>query len=211
MINIEKVIEKAYKNNKKIQMEEILKLDLKDEELEVVIESLKVAGIEIEEEKEEVVDIDIEISDDVVKDYLKQIGNIQLLTPEDEKELGKKILKGDKIAKQKLINTNLRLVVSIAKRYRNRGMSFGDLIQEGNLGLIKAVDKFDIKKGFKFSTYATWWIRQSITRAIADQSRTIRIPVHANEAINSIKRFESSYILKHCLAPTDEEISKTLG
>jgi RNA polymerase primary sigma factor len=191
MINIEKIIEKAYKNNKKIQMEEILKLDLKDEDLEVVIESLKVAGIEIEEEKEEA--IEINISDDAVKDYLKQIGRFPLLTPEEEQEIGKRILNGDEEAKQTLINSNLRLVVSVAKRYVSKGMGFEDLLQEGNVGLIKAVEKFDVEKGFKFSTYATWWIRQAMTRAIADQSRTIRIPVHANEAINSIKRFQNKY------------------
>ena len=209
MINIEKIIEKAYKNNKKIQMEEILKLDLKDEELEVVIESLKVAGIEIEEEKEE--EIEIKITDDAVKDYLKQIGRFPLLTPEEEQEIGRRILKGDEKAKQELINSNLRLVVSVAKRYASKGMGFEDLLQEGNLGLIKAVDKFDVEKGFKFSTYATWWIRQAMTRAIADQSRTIRIPVHANEAINSIKRFQNKYSFENGVEPTDEEISEALG
>lgn len=209
MINIEKIIEKAYKNNKKIEMEEILKLDLKDEELEVVIESLKVAGIEIAEEKEE--EIEINITDDAVKDYLKQIGKFPLLSPEEEQEIGRRILKGDEKAKQTLINANLRLVVSVAKRYQSKGMGFEDLLQEGNLGLIKAVDKFDVEKGFKFSTYATWWIRQAMTRAIADQSRTIRIPVHANEAINSMKRFQNKYMFENGIDPTDEEISQALG
>ena len=209
MINVEKIIEKAYKNNKKIEIEEILKLDLKDEELEVVIESLKVAGIEIEEEKEE--EIEINITDDAVKDYLKQIGKFPLLSPEEEQEIGKRILNGDKKAKQTLTNSNLRLVVSVAKRYVSKGMSFEDLLQEGILGLIKAVDKFDVEKGFKFSTYATWWIRQAVTRAIADHSRTIRIPVHANEVINSIKKYETTYETKTGIEPTEQEISESLG
>lgn len=148
--------------------------------------------------------------DDPVKVYLKEIGRVPLLTPEEEIELAIRISEGDEAAKQKLAESNLRLVVSIAKRYVGRGMQFLDLIQEGNLGLIKAVDKFDFTKGFKFSTYATWWIRQAITRAIADQARTIRIPVHMVETINKVKKTNSILLHKNGRDPTAEEIAKEL-
>nr|MCR4879427.1 RNA polymerase sigma factor RpoD [Bacilli bacterium] len=166
-------------------------------------------------------DIDIEHLDatlggevkinDSVKMYLKEIGNFALLKPEEEPILAKKILEGDEEAKQKLINANLRLVVNIAKHYVGRGMLFLDLIQEGNLGLMKAVDKFDYEKGFKFSTYATWWIRQAITRAIADQARTIRIPVHMVETINKMTRVQRQLIQEYGREPTAEEISTAMG
>ena len=130
--------------------------------------------------------------DDPVKVYLKEIGRVPLLTPDEEVDLAVRITNGDEAAKKRLSEANLRLVVSIAKRYLGRGMQFLDLIQEGNLGLIKAVEKFDYTKGFKFSTYATWWIRQAITRAIADQARTIRIPVHMVETINKVKKVSCS-------------------
>ena len=166
-------------------------------------------------------DIDIEHLDatlggevkinDSVKMYLKEIGNYPLLKPEEEPILAKKILEGDEEAKQKLINANLRLVVNIAKHYVGRGMLFLDLIQEGNLGLMKAVDKFDYEKGFKFSTYATWWIRQAITRAIADQARTIRIPVHMVETINKMTRVQRQLIQEYGREPTAEEISTAMG
>ena len=148
--------------------------------------------------------------DDPVKVYLKEIGRVPLLTPEEEIELAIRISEGDEAAKQKLAESNLRLVVSIAKRYVGRGMQFLDLIQEGNLGLIKAVDKFDFTKGFKFSTYATWWIRQAITRAIADQARTIRIPVHMVETINKVKKTSSLLLHKNGRDPTAEEIANEL-
>ena len=148
---------------------------------------------------------------DSVKMYLKEIGNYPLLKPEEEPILAKKILEGDEEAKQKLINANLRLVVNIAKHYVGRGMLFLDLIQEGNLGLMKAVDKFDYEKGFKFSTYATWWIRQAITRAIADQARTIRIPVHMVETINKMTRVQRQLIQEYGREPTAEEISEAMG
>jgi len=148
---------------------------------------------------------------DSVKMYLKEIGNFALLKPEEEPILAKKILEGDEEAKQKLINANLRLVVNIAKHYVGRGMLFLDLIQEGNLGLMKAVDKFDYEKGFKFSTYATWWIRQAITRAIADQARTIRIPVHMVETINKMTRVQRQLIQEYGREPTAEEISEAMG
>ena len=148
--------------------------------------------------------------DDPVKVYLKEIGKVPLLTPEEEIELAIRIGDNDPAAKRRLTEANLRLVVSIAKRYVGRGMQFLDLIQEGNLGLIKAVDKFDYTKGFKFSTYATWWIRQAITRAIADQARTIRIPVHMVETINKVKKTNSQLLHKNGRDPTAEEIAEVL-
>ncbi len=147
---------------------------------------------------------------DSVKMYLKEIGRYDLLKPEEEPELAKRILEGDQDAKNTLINANLRLVVNIAKHYVGRGMAFLDLIQEGNLGLMKAVDKFDYTKGFKFSTYATWWIRQAITRAIADQARTIRIPVHMVETINKMTRVQRQLIQDLGREPTAEEISDAM-
>lgn len=149
--------------------------------------------------------------DDPVKMYLKEIGKIPLLTAEEEVDLAKRMEAGDNYAKKRLAETNLRLVVSIAKRYVGRGMQFLDLIQEGNLGLMKAVEKFDYKRGFKFSTYATWWIRQAITRAIADQARTIRIPVHMVETINKLVRIERQLIQELGRDPTNEEIAKEMG
>ena len=148
--------------------------------------------------------------DDPVKIYLKEIGRVPLLTPEEEIELAQRMKDGDKEAKKRLAEANLRLVVSIAKRYGGRGMSFLDLIQEGNLGLIKAVEKFDYTKGFKFSTYATWWIRQSITRAIADQARTIRIPVHMVETITKVKKTSSQLLHQNGRDPTADEIAQSL-
>ncbi|WP_068269164.1 RNA polymerase sigma factor RpoD [Caviibacter abscessus] len=148
--------------------------------------------------------------DEPIKMYLREIGQIPLLTHEEEIELAQKVLEGDAMAKQKLIESNLRLVVSIAKKHTNRGLKLLDLIQEGNMGLMKAVEKFEYEKGFKFSTYATWWIRQAITRAIADQGRTIRIPVHMIETINKIKK-ESRIILQETgKEPTPEELSMKL-
>ena len=148
--------------------------------------------------------------DDPVRMYLREIGRIPLLTSEQELDLAKRILKGDEEAKQKLAESNLRLVVSIAKKYVGRGMLFLDLIQEGNMGLIKAVEKFDYTKGFKFSTYATWWIRQAITRAIADQARTIRIPVHMVETINKLIRTSRHLLQQLGREPTPEEIAKEM-
>ena len=149
--------------------------------------------------------------DDPVKVYLKEIGRVPLLTPEEETALAMRIVEGDAAAKRRLSEANLRLVVSIAKRYVGRGMQFLDLIQEGNLGLIKAVEKFDYTKGYKFSTYATWWIRQAITRAIADQARTIRIPVHMVETINKVKKVSSQLLHKNGHEPTAEEIAEKLA
>ena len=150
-------------------------------------------------------------NDDPVKVYLKEIGKVPLLTPEEEIDLAIRIAENDESAKRRLAEANLRLVVSIAKRYVGRGMQFLDLIQEGNLGLIKAADKFDYTKGFKFSTYATWWIRQAITRAIADQARTIRIPVHMVETINKVKKANSQLLHENGRDPTAEEIAERLS
>ncbi len=149
--------------------------------------------------------------DDPVRMYLKEIGKVNLLTPEEEVELAMKMAEGDKEAKKRMAEANLRLVVSIAKRYVGRGMLFLDLIQEGNLGLIKAVEKFDYSKGYKFSTYATWWIRQAITRAIADQARTIRIPVHMVETINKVMRISRQLLQELGHDPTPEEIAEDMG
>ena len=165
---------------------------------------------EAEETEEPAVTEQVAI-DDPVKVYLKEIGRVPLLTPEEETALAMRIIEGDDAAKKRLSEANLRLVVSIAKRYVGRGMQFLDLIQEGNLGLIKAVEKFDYTKGFKFSTYATWWIRQAITRAIADQARTIRIPVHMVETINKVKKVSSQLLHKNGHEPTAEEIATELA
>ena len=148
---------------------------------------------------------------DPVRMYLKEIGKISLLSLDEETELSKRIAEGDEEAKNRLAESNLRLVVSIAKRYVGRGMLFLDLIQEGNIGLMKAVEKFDADKGYKFSTYATWWIRQAITRAIADQARTIRVPVHMVETINKLSRYQRQLTLELNREPTDEELAKKMG
>ena len=149
--------------------------------------------------------------DDPVRMYLKEIGRVPLLSPEEEKELAERMAVGDEEAKNKLVEANLRLVVSIAKRYVGKGMFFLDLIQEGNIGLMKAVDKFDYEKGFKFSTYATWWIRQAITRAIADQARTIRIPVHMVETIHKVSRYSRQMLQELGREATAEEIGEKMG
>ena len=174
------------------------------------------ALLELEEPEEvlsELEDLNVlanAMSDDPVKQYLKEIGGYPLLTISEEIELAKRIEEGDEHAKQLLAESNLRLVVSIAKRYVGRGLSFLDLIQEGNLGLIKAVDKFDYNKGYKFSTYATWWIRQAITRSIADQSRTIRIPVHMSEVINKTYRISRTLLQELGREPTEQELADAL-
>ena len=178
------------------------------------IESLD-EGVILEAQQEEV-DVDLTVPegvgiDDPVRMYLKEIGRVPLLSPEEEVSLAKRMEQGDEEAKRKLAEANLRLVVSIAKRYVGRGMLFLDLIQEGNLGLIKAVEKFDFRKGFKFSTYATWWIRQAITRAIADQARTIRIPVHMVETINKLIRVSRQLLQELGREPSPEEIAREMN
>jgi len=176
---------------------------------------LEAAGIKVGEDEATVsadtVQVEDTTVDDSVKMYLKDIGKISLLSAEEEREIAKRMSEGDEEAKNILIESNLRLVVSIAKKYMNRGLALLDLIQEGNIGLIKAVDKFDYTKGFKFSTYATWWIRQAITRAIADQARTIRIPVHMVETINKLTRVQRQLVQDLNREPTDEELAEAMG
>ena len=164
-----------------------------------------------EDEMNEAIAVDGLAIDDPVRMYLKEIGKVDLLSPEEEIELAKRMLEGDEKAKKRLAEANLRLVVSIAKRYVGRGMLFLDLIQEGNLGLIKAVEKFDYTKGYKFSTYATWWIRQAITRAIADQARTIRIPVHMVETINKVIRVSRQLLQELGHDPSPNEIAAEMN
>lgn len=230
----EKLIEQA-KKDKKIEQREIFKaipdtpenIDL----LETVYNELADAGVEVleatepsaedfsdewveEEEEEEVTLTDQvyldDIADDSVRLYLREIGKIPLLKPDEELELAYKVKSGNKKAKDKMAEANMRLVVSIAKRYVGRGLDLLDLIQEGNTGLLRAVEKFDPDKGFKFSTYATWWIRQAITRAIADQARTIRIPVHMVETINKLLRTQRRLTQELNREPTNEEIAKAM-
>lgn len=204
--------------------------DLTPEQIDEIYEKLNGMGIEVVpeasdiepidgpsvEEHSEEVDVDLTVPegvgiDDPVRMYLKEIGRVPLLSPEEEVSLAMRMEQGDEEAKRKLAEANLRLVVSIAKRYVGRGMLFLDLIQEGNLGLIKAVEKFDYRKGYKFSTYATWWIRQAITRAIADQARTIRIPVHMVETINKLIRVSRQLLQEYGREPTPEEIAGEMG
>ena len=188
---------------------------LNAKDLTLDIEEPKTNDLENEEElsDEELAITDENVdafADDSVRLYLREIGKIPLLTPEEEADLAKRIVKGDKKAKDKMVESNMRLVVSIAKRYGGRGLDFLDLIQEGNTGLLRAVEKFDPSKGFKFSTYATWWVRQAITRAIADQARTIRIPVHMVETINKVLRTSRKLTSELNREPTNEEIAKEL-
>ena len=200
-------------------LDEVENIDLSPEQIEKIYEVLESMGIEVQGAANDVYIIEEEIDlsvpegiaiDDPVRMYLKEIGKVPLLSSEEEMELAKQIEAGSQYAKKKLAEANLRLVVSIAKRYVGRGMLFLDLIQEGNLGLIKAVEKFDFRKGFKFSTYATWWIRQAITRAIADQARTIRIPVHMVETINKLIRVQRQLLQELGRDPFPEEISKVM-
>ena len=192
------------------------KYQVTPDELEQVYKTFDTAGIQIINEYERDKDLYDQLLKedrmaDPVKMYLKDIGKVPLLQPDEETELARKMAEGDEQAKRLLSEANLRLVVSIAKRYMGRGMQFLDLIQEGNLGLMKAVEKFDYQKGFKFSTYATWWIRQAITRAIADQARTIRIPVHMVETINKLIRVSRRLLQELGREPTPEEIGKEMG
>lgn len=230
---VKRILDFANKNKKITYGDLAAELDdLSTEQMERVFDALEKMGVDIgkdddldeegpdEEDLQEVEDLkldEIDIAsyessniDDPVRMYLREIGKIPLLTYEEELDLAKKVLDGDEEAKQKLAESNLRLVVSIAKKYVGRGMLFLDLIQEGNMGLIKAVEKFDYTKGFKFSTYATWWIRQAITRAIADQARTIRIPVHMVETINKLIRTSRHLLQQLGREPTQEEIAEEM-
>ena len=234
---------KTYQKNGMLYQKDVVasleKLDMSDEDMDLLWDWFSQQGIIISEEddiEEELLEEDTdEDSDDFIADmkkkyalddamvsdtqvqlndpvkmYLKEIGRVPLLKPEDEPAIAKRIEEGDEEAKNLLISANLRLVVSIAKKYVGRGMQFLDLIQEGNMGLVKAVEKFDYTKGFKFSTYATWWIRQAITRAIADQARTIRIPVHMVETINKLSRVQRQLLQELGREPTAEEISERM-
>ena len=193
--------------------DDLLELELDEDDILNDEEDEKKSGVIIKSSGEiEVSDSAKNIpTDDPVRMYFKEIGKVPLLTAEEERDLAIRIEQGDEEAKKKLCESNLRLVVSIARRYLNRGLSFLDLIQEGNLGLIKAVEKFDYTKGYKFSTYATWWIRQAITRSIADQARTIRIPVHMVETINKLIRISRQLLQEYGREPTSEEIAKEMG
>ncbi len=211
-------------------MDRLMEMDMDPEQLDKVLETLEALGVEVVNENapmpaepvHEVIEDTSDMSapegvsiDDPVRMYLKEIGKVPLLTADEEIAIAKQLESGTpeekEEAKRKLSEANLRLVVSIAKRYVGRGMLFLDLIQEGNLGLIKAVEKFDYTKGFKFSTYATWWIRQAITRAIADQARTIRIPVHMVETINKLIRVSRQLLQEYGREPSPEEIAKEMG
>ena len=237
-MKIKELVAHGKKKKDVIKYKDMIKIlsdiELEPEQLDKVYEYLESQGIDVidielmdskdmidmtdisELDGIENIDKDLEMSlldaniDDHVRMYLKEIGKVDLLNAEEEMELARRMSEGDELAKKRLAEANLRLVVSIAKRYVGRGMLFLDLIQEGNLGLIKAVEKFDYQKGFKFSTYATWWIRQAITRAIADQARTIRIPVHMVETINKLIRISRQLLQELGREPSDEELAKEM-
>jgi len=223
---LSELVDKAKAKNNQISYKDVISLiessaiDL--EQSEKIFDKLESLGIEVipdnSIEEEIPIDLDLDLNnldgigvDDPVRMYLKEIGKVPLLSAEQEREYAQAMIDGDEDAKNSLCEANLRLVVSIAKRYVGRGMHFLDLIQEGNLGLIKAVDKFDHSKGFKFSTYATWWIRQAITRAIADQARTIRIPVHMVETINKLIRIQRQLIQELGREPEADELALEMG
>ena len=230
---VKEILDLARNEKKTISYQEVMnklsELDIDADAIDAVFETLEAEGVSIVSSSEdeavaavqEVTEPELDLSvpegisiDDPVRMYLKEIGKVPLLTADEEIEIAKKMLEGGpeaEAAKKKLAEANLRLVVSIAKRYVGRGMLFLDLIQEGNLGLIKAVEKFDYTKGFKFSTYATWWIRQAITRAIADQARTIRIPVHMVETINKLIRVSRQLLQEKGREPQPEEIAEAMG
>ena len=234
---IKTLLAKAKKKKNVLEYQEIsdhfADLHLEEEQMDEILDALEKSGIDVlritddddipdeelllsDEDEVDMENLDLSIPDgisieDPVRMYLKEIGKVPLLSAEEEIELAKRMENGDQEAKKRLAEANLRLVVSIAKRYVGRGMLFLDLIQEGNLGLIKAVEKFDYRKGYKFSTYATWWIRQAITRAIADQARTIRIPVHMVETINKLIRVSRQLLQELGREPTPEEISEEMG
>ena len=232
-LDIDNLIEKSKKEGlSAIDLDEAMEeMDFDMDSLDKLYESLEDNGIPIGEiSNAEISEIESEVEklstsdsmeklleqggvqiDDPVRMYLKEIGRVPLLSPEEEKELAERMAAGDEDAKVKLVEANLRLVVSIAKRYVGKGMFFLDLIQEGNIGLMKAVDKFDYEKGFKFSTYATWWIRQAITRAIADQARTIRIPVHMVETIHKVSRYSRQMLQELGREATADEIGEKMG
>ncbi len=230
-VKVEELVESG-KNKGTLTLKEVADqlegVELEPDQLDKILDMLDTLGVDVvseielpepealPEETGNMDDLDLSVpegisTDDPVRMYLKEIGKVPLLTADEEIELAKRMEEGDEEAKRKLAEANLRLVVSIAKRYVGRGMLFLDLIQEGNLGLIKAVEKFDYRKGYKFSTYATWWIRQAITRAIADQARTIRIPVHMVETINKLIRVSRQLLQEYGREPQPEEIAREMG
>ena len=234
-VDVDQLIEKGKKGKLSASdLDDVMEeMDFDVDSIDQLYEKLEDSGVAFEDEdfsKDEMTEIENEVAsfgsgegidnfleqegigtDDPVRLYLKEIGKVPLVSGEREKELAEQMMAGDESAKTQLVEANLRLVVSIAKRYVGRGMYFLDLIQEGNLGLMKAVEKFDYTKGFKFSTYATWWIRQAITRAIADQARTIRIPVHMVETIHKVSRYSRQMMQEMGREPTPEEIAEKLG
>ena len=230
-VKVEELVESG-KNKGTLTLKEVADqlegVELEPDQLDKILDMLDTLGVDVvseielpepealPEETGNIDDLDLSVpegisTDDPVRMYLKEIGKVPLLTADEEIELAKRMEEGDEEAKRKLAEANLRLVVSIAKRYVGRGMLFLDLFQEGNLGLIKAVEKFDYRKGYKFSTYATWWIRQAITRAIADQARTIRIPVHMVETINKLIRVSRQLLQEYGREPQPEEIAREMG
>ncbi len=228
-VKVEELVESGKnKGTLKEVADQLEGVELEPDQLDKILDMLDTLGVDVvseielpepealPEETGNIDDLDLSVpegisTDDPVRMYLKEIGKVPLLTADEEIELAKRMEEGDEDAKRKLAEANLRLVVSIAKRYVGRGMLFLDLIQEGNLGLIKAVEKFDYRKGYKFSTYATWWIRQAITRAIADQARTIRIPVHMVETINKLIRVSRQLLQEYGREPQPEEIAREMG
>ena len=221
---ITELIRTARQNHNVIDLNEVDKVfdkNLSEQEFDYIISRLKDQSIEFSDftakdddrqHTEESVETDQDILEDSVKTYLRRIGSIPLLSREQEEKLAKEIEAGSQTAKDKMINSNLRLVVSVAKRYvAGSNMALLDLIQEGNIGLMKAVDKFDYRRGFKFSTYAMWWIRQSITRAIADQARTIRIPVHMKEKMGKVNSAARKFLAENGREPNTDELSKAMG
>ncbi len=223
LTRLKELVAMAKRKKNVLEYKEIMdylgEIELEADQIDKIYEYFESQGIDvlgimdIEEDIEKEIDISLPEGiniDDPVRMYLKEIGKVPLLSADEEIELAKKMEDGDEFAKKKLAEANLRLVVSIAKRYVGRGMLFLDLIQEGNLGLIKAVEKFDYNKGYKFSTYATWWIRQAITRAIADQARTIRIPVHMVETINKLIRISRQLVQELGREPSAEELAKEM-
>ena len=214
-LRLEKLLAVAAKKGNTLDYDELMQIlgdeDLDADQYEKVLEVLDEKKVTLVENVEEPADEGELLPSDPVKMYLKEIGNVILLTPEEETELAIRIAEGDEDAKRRLAEANLRLVVSVAKRYVGRGMQLLDLIQEGNLGLMRAVEKFDYQKGYKFSTYATWWIRQAITRSIADQGRTIRIPVHMVETMNRLLRLSRQMVQELGREPRPEELAEKSG
>lgn len=213
MFDINNIVKKLQQNNQKIKMNDIYELQLNEADFDLLLQTLEKLNIDIESLNEEKVEEsdnsynEVYFSEDSIKMYLREIGRYKILTPEQEKELFLKLEAGDQKARKTIIESNLKLVVSIAKKYIGNNIPLLDLIQEGNKGLLKAVDKFDVSKGYKFSTYSSWWIRQCVVRAIYDHSRTIRLPVHMSELTKKVKKYEELFLSKEKRMPTNQEIA----